>query len=1241
MPNPAPLLHPLEAKFVKLALLRQMLNPSQVKGCQEIWQRRLAKGNASLNLEQVFMEQGLLTEDECEQLWEVIAQNSDTQVRGQIAERRDSKTQDSAPTSESHKETKPGALAPDPVPSQLAGYMITGSLGRGGMGAVYRARQLAMDRDVALKLLPPDLARNSKYIRRFIREARAAGLLNHASLVRVYDVGEADGRYYISMELVDGCTVKDVIRREGRVGIAESLRIIEQVAAALDCAHKSKIIHRDIKPDNIMIPKKGPVKLCDLGLAKVLEGGPMQDTDTHTQDGHTMGTPYYMSPEQARSAGKVDTRSDLFALGATWYHMVTGRVPFDGKTTWEILGKVTTEAPINPDLLEPLLPPPMSKLILKLMSKQPSERPPSAEFVRQAVEQMRRDIRDGQVFVYDDAPRHSGPSEAPIQAKPRKAWHWPVAAGAALLFAVSCFAGRIGAARRAPPPLDASLVQDPPPASHENTAANPGLTKPSPGISSEAPSPVRHGSAELELRLKELSQRLARTPEAWPEVLSILSFEAPRPEDPDEVRDLHATLLESVRQLRAAAASQDLERRREGARALADAGMYLRAAGLFTALHPLYAEAPGYTDACAREAAQLRGGARGAFEAQLKEVDGLLEAGLYELAAERLEMFEQELNQDRAPVADVRRVMLKAADDRLKNVLALNQREAASEEKHQKWVQAGLAEVHRLSASHDLNEAFKLCEERFDADRDMERRAYGAEMERLHCVIDLFKVVRRTIHNNPEQINEADFRKDQHPSGQVKDMDEHSLILSRPNIVATLRLADVSADQMRKLFTLVFNGGRNAPNDEPLGRIAYDLDGPRRADALLELMRRPKSEARVQVLLGKLAAARFYETQRFAEAALLKGERLCQQGFFEEAVEVAGVARAALAGPELAAPAGEVLTDPKLEARAIALLKVAYAGRAVSARSKHIRRILPHGVVELEEGPAELFSPTGDWHWDAAPTVQGDCLTFGPQALTAESVFSVVAPGQIEVEVQIPVQVRGALLLAAVPLDPNGAPLRNESVAVGLDAGSAGPQIFLELGGRAAPAWGKVAAAAGQRMRLWLRLGVDDLSWGVEERQLGARPAAGHARWALRLVAREDVQLFGLNVHGGLSYPRELIGRAKVAERRLAEALLKSDEAQEHALKELFAEFGDQPALASRMALALRDYCDNQLRVEEARYWQWRAYFECPPDQLPDAAKPAKDVLSSWLCRRYLLEWPVPDPRLLRSEDFRDPPVPQ
>ena len=252
--------------------------------------------------------------------------------------------------------------------SVIADFIIRRAIGQGGMGTVYLSHQITLDRPAALKILAESYANNAEFVALFIKEARAAAKLNHPHIVQAYAVGEDDGLLYFAMENIDGETMKDVLEREGVIPVDQALNVIQQIAEALNYAWiEQKLIHCDIKPDNIMLTSTGRAKLADLGLARVT--GDMSDAD----DDEVMGTPQYISPE-ALTGAPMDTRSDIYSLGATFYQFVTGRLAFDGSTAAEIAKKHLTEPLIPPRAVNKDIPESVSRIIIKMMAKNPSMR---------------------------------------------------------------------------------------------------------------------------------------------------------------------------------------------------------------------------------------------------------------------------------------------------------------------------------------------------------------------------------------------------------------------------------------------------------------------------------------------------------------------------------------------------------------------------------------------------------------------------------------------------------------------------------------------------------------------------------------------------------------------------------------------------------------------------------------------------------------------------------------------------
>ena len=246
-------------------------------------------------------------------------------------------------------------------------YEIIEKIGNGGMATVYKAKDLVLKRYVAVKILREEYTTDNEFIKRFNTEAESAASLTHPNIVSVYDVGKEGNLYYIVMELIKGKTLKEIIVEDGRMGWKWSVKIANQIAQALETAHRNNIIHRDIKPHNIIITEDGTAKVTDFGIAKAVSNS------TITAFGTTIGSVHYFSPEHARG-GYTDAKSDLYSLGVVLYEMVTGRVPFDADTPVSVALKHMQEKPVPPIELNPAIPQSLNDLILKAMEKDPNMR---------------------------------------------------------------------------------------------------------------------------------------------------------------------------------------------------------------------------------------------------------------------------------------------------------------------------------------------------------------------------------------------------------------------------------------------------------------------------------------------------------------------------------------------------------------------------------------------------------------------------------------------------------------------------------------------------------------------------------------------------------------------------------------------------------------------------------------------------------------------------------------------------
>ena len=242
-------------------------------------------------------------------------------------------------------------------------YEILDRIGSGGMADVYKGKDHKLNRYVAIKVLKSDFRSDETFIKKFLSEAQAAAGLMHPNVVNVYDVGQDRGVYYMVMELVEGITLKEYIEKKGRLSAKETISISIQMVTGIQAAHNQHIIHRDIKPQNIIISKDGKVKVTDFGIARAT-------TSSNTISTSVMGSVHYTSPEQARG-GVVDEKSDIYSAGISMYEMVTGHVPFDGESTVTVAIKHLQEEIISPIVEVPDTPKSLEKIILKCTQKSP------------------------------------------------------------------------------------------------------------------------------------------------------------------------------------------------------------------------------------------------------------------------------------------------------------------------------------------------------------------------------------------------------------------------------------------------------------------------------------------------------------------------------------------------------------------------------------------------------------------------------------------------------------------------------------------------------------------------------------------------------------------------------------------------------------------------------------------------------------------------------------------------------
>jgi serine/threonine-protein kinase len=284
---------------------------------------------------------------------------------------------------EKMKELKPGDV--------IGNCRIDRKVAQGGMGAVYRARQLSLDRVVAIKVLKPDLTQSEEVLQRFIREGKLLAQLDHRSIIKIHDVGNQDKNYFLVMEFVDGEDLHKIVKKNGPLSSKEVLKIAADVADGLHYAHSLGVIHRDIKPSNIIRAADGSVRITDFGIARL-----SSEDSLLTQEGTLVGTPVYMSPEQCRGTN-LDTRSDLYNLGATLYTLVSAQQPFAGRNPTTLVHQILHENARPLDMVAPNVDPSLLALIKRLMAKHLGARFQTGQELVSAIKQISEKRTSGHV----------------------------------------------------------------------------------------------------------------------------------------------------------------------------------------------------------------------------------------------------------------------------------------------------------------------------------------------------------------------------------------------------------------------------------------------------------------------------------------------------------------------------------------------------------------------------------------------------------------------------------------------------------------------------------------------------------------------------------------------------------------------------------------------------------------------------------------------------------------------------
>jgi eukaryotic-like serine/threonine-protein kinase len=297
---------------------------------------------------------------------------------------------------------------------QLGDFKLKKKLGQGGMGEVYLANQVSLDRLVALKILSKEMAKKAGFVERFVREARAMARIDHPNAVKIYAAESDKGLHYVAIEYIDGKSMQDWIDKIGKLEIGDAINVIQCCADALQAAHDLNLIHRDIKPDNILVTKKGVVKVSDFGLAKALDDEDM----SMTQSGTGLGTPLYMPPEQARDAKNVDHRTDIYALGCTFYYFLTGQLPFLGDTVLKLIISKEKGQYESIRKLNPAVPEKLEMMVDKMIQKDPKYRYGTCDEMMADLDKLALE-NESLTFITGDDPSIAGAGGARTRTRSR------------------------------------------------------------------------------------------------------------------------------------------------------------------------------------------------------------------------------------------------------------------------------------------------------------------------------------------------------------------------------------------------------------------------------------------------------------------------------------------------------------------------------------------------------------------------------------------------------------------------------------------------------------------------------------------------------------------------------------------------------------------------------------------------------------------------------------------------------
>lgn len=699
-------------------------------------------------------------------------------------------------------------------PPLVGDFELLERIGQGAMGTVYKARQRSMDRLVAVKVLHPRLAADAAYVERFFREARAAARLSHPNIVLALTVGEDNGYFYFAMEYIEGHTVS-LLLKPGPLEERRALEVTLQVARALDYAwSQERIVHRDIKPGNILITPDGTAKLADLGLAYEAT---LEDQSAAAPDGKILGTPCYMAPEQILRRADLDVRCDLYGLGATLYHMVTGRPPYEGQSSKAILTKQLHEPAPDPLALRPELSPNTARIIRKLMAKDRDDRYEDAKALAADLEAALRG--------HAPAPRHV-PAPRVRRLPPRQqSLAGPLILTLAIILAIIALAIVAISSLR---PRDAPRRTD-----------GPGKERVVPPLP-PPPTPAHEAAAEL----------------AWKDALA---FAEANPTDPagvlgrlrDIERRFRGTTWAAEAARRRAALEADLEAKGKealrdlvgSAEALVAEGRHADALALFD--KPPALAAPDWPERLAAARSALERKAREAFNAAIAQADAQAAKGDFDAAVKAYEAAAVT-----APAAWAGEAVAKVAEARRRQTEAAERAQARREA----TLLRTLAEAARLYRERRYGEAAAMLKERGDAAAPDLRDDLARELAEAQKLLEFWSRAQQGANRFiGRQFTIRGI------SGELVSIQNGRLTIRSPGGSFSEEMRNLATDQILSLalpeYTVL---------DAPLAAARFLLAEGRAADAAARLKAARGNEAEAAALAAR--AQRFEAAARLAAA---------------------------------------------------------------------------------------------------------------------------------------------------------------------------------------------------------------------------------------------------------------------------------------------------------------------------------------------------------------------------------------